>query len=147
MTTIPIKGIIFFLCSIFLTSCVTIGDINAASGRIERLWMLESQKNEDLFRYLVIEAPFLITFKQVGETCQELGYPIFERDFEEGKIIVQSTAPAPLSKEEWKKVAEFENPRVKEHGGWYMYLPDNPEDYVITALIKLKRMKINIIET
>ena len=41
MTTMPIKGIIFFLCSIFLTSCVTIGDINAASGKPKALEMVK----------------------------------------------------------------------------------------------------------
>ena len=126
--------------SVILIGCVTVPEVNDAFRRIERLWLLEYQKTEDDYRHRVIEAPYETVYEQTKKTFLDLGFPVTSQDFEKGIIIGKANAPTPLSLEEWKKIAEFEGPRVKEHGGWFMKIKDNPDQYIITGKAALKRV-------
>jgi hypothetical protein len=104
------------------------------------VWQLEYQKTEEDFRFRVVDAEFDVTYDAVRKTFLDLGLPIQKSSIESGAIIAENEAPAPLTADEWKEVARIENPRVKELGGWYFYLPDDPKGYVVTVRASLRRL-------
>ena len=133
---------IFILLSIFLLqACMSIPEMNAKFAEIDRAWLLEYQKHEDLYRFRVIDAPYDQTFIKIKKASIELGLPIIASDYDTGVIIAQANAPLPLSQEEWLMVKEQENPRVKEIGGWMFYLEDDPRDYILTVKATVKRLQ------
>ena len=123
---------------LFLTSCMTIPEINDKFAEIDRVWLLEYQKHEDLYRSKVIDAPYLNTFSQIKKAMVELGMPVMVADFEKGLIIGQASAPTPLTKEEWLQVREYEQPRVRDIGGWMFYMPEDPKDQIVTVRVSVK---------
>ena len=60
-----------------------------------------------------------------------MNLPIPESSATSGKVVARNAAPAPLSIEEWKKVKTEEEPRMKELGGWFFILKDDPKEYFI----------------
>ncbi len=129
---------IFILLCLFLTSCMTVPEINDKFAQIDRVWLLDYQKNEDIYRYRVIDAPYLNTFSEIKKAFIALDVPVMAANFEKGEIYGQTEAPTPLSKEEWLQVKEFENPRLKEIGGWMFYFPDDPKGYIISIRATVK---------
>lgn len=126
---------LFFL---ILTSCISIPEINDKFAQIDRVWLLDYQKNEDIYRYRVIDAPYLNTFSEIKKAFIALNVPVMAANFEKGEIYGQTEAPTPLTKEEWLQVTEFENPRLKEIGGWMFYFPDDPKGYIISIRATVK---------
>jgi hypothetical protein len=123
---------------IVLSGCVSIGDVNQAIGRIDRVWQLEYQRTEDEFRYRVIEADYQTTYQGVKRTFLDLGMAIQSGNPDSGLVVAEATAPTPLSREEWKEVARIENPRSKEIGGWFLELRGDPKNYIVTLGAGLK---------
>jgi hypothetical protein len=124
-----------------LTGCVTVGDINAGFRRVDRMWQLEYQKTEDAFRYRVVDANYTTVFHHVRKTFIDLGIPVQNESIEKGTIIAQCDAPTPLTKEEWKKVAETENPKIKQAGGWMFRMRDDPKGYIVTVGASMRQVQ------
>lgn len=122
---------------ILLSGCVTTASLNQGFRKIDRVWALEYQKTEDLYRYRVVDAPYEIVYQQVKKTFLDLSMPLVKKDFDNGLLIAENEAPNPLTKEEWLQVREIENPRTKETGGWMFTLPTDPSDYIITVAASL----------
>jgi len=129
------------LSSIFmlLMGCVTASDINEGCRRVDRVWQLEYQKTEDAFRYRVVDANYAKVFYCVRKTFIDLGIPVQSESADNGTIIGQCDAPTPLTKEEWKKIAETENPRIKQVGGWMFYMANDPKGWVVTVGASMRK--------
>jgi hypothetical protein len=123
---------VIFLITV-CSGCVTVGDINDGMQRIDRIWQAEYQKTEDEFRCRVVDCEYSIIFKNVRATLLEMGFTIDGEEFKKGIISVSANGPCPLTKEEWERVADYEQPRVKEMGGWYFDMHGDPKTYVISA--------------
>lgn len=122
------------LASIFLlVGCVSVEDINHSSRKIENAWLLDYQRVEESHRTRVIAASASETFLEVKKTLVDLNLPILRSDMKEGTIVAQGIAPQPLNEEEWLQVVEIENPRVRELSNGWMYLAEDPSDYVLTV--------------
>jgi|TARA_R110000803_G_scaffold192384_1_gene255194 hypothetical protein len=124
-----------FFSFLLLNGCVSVADLNYSSSKIENAWLLEYQKIEDSFRTRVVEASASETFVQVKKTLVDLGLPVVGSDTADGEIYAQGIAPAPLTQDEWELVAKIENPRVKELSDGWMYLNDDPSDYMLTVKV------------
>ncbi len=85
----------------------------------------------------MIEASSSQTYDEVKRALVEIGLPIIESDLVEGEIFAQGIAPAPLTQKEWELVVEAENQRVKELSDGWLYLDDDPSDYVLTVKVSI----------
>ena len=122
---------------VLISGCATVGEINSGFRKIDRMWALEYQKTEDLYRYRVIDAPYDIVYSQVKMTFLDLSMPLIVRDYNKGILIAENEAPKPLTQEEWIKVKKEESPKTKAEAGWLFYLPDDPSGYIVTVKAKL----------
>ncbi len=74
------------------------------------------------------------------QTYLDLGMPIQVQSGSRGVIVAESAAPTPLTLEEWKEVVRIEGPRVKQIGGWYMEMRDDPKGYFVAVRATLRPM-------
>lgn len=132
-----LRALLVMTIPLVATGCVSIAEINAAAARIDIVWELDYQKSEDEFRHRVIDAKKPEAFEAARKTLINLGVPITKSDFDNGVISARTIAPTPLSPDEWKEIVKKEQPRVKEIGGWFMTMPDDPSVYFINATVKL----------
>lgn len=102
---------------------------------------VDYQKSEDEFRYRVVDAHYDQVFIAVRKTLIDLGYPIDASDIKKGDIRAQSIAPTPLTQSEWSEVVKQEPPRVKEIGGWFVRISEDPSVYFIEVSVKLTPRK------
>ena len=126
---------------IVLTGCVSIQDINSGYYRIGKTWQLENQRNEDEYRYRVIESDPITVFEATKKTFLALGMPVQSSDLEAGVLFAENVAPAPLTQEEWLEVKRIESPRLKEIGGQLFSFPEKPKAFVITVRAQVKPLK------
>jgi len=132
--------VLFIIVLIFSSGCFSVSSINEKFRRIDRMWQLEYQKNEDAFRYRVIDFDYVTVFHHMRKTFIDLGLPVQSQSFDKGVVVAQVEAPTPLTKEEWKKIVEVENPRVKKESGGIIRMLDDPKDYIITWTAIMKPM-------
>lgn len=132
------KKILIFIIAIAISGCLSIPEMNSKFSEIDRAWLLEYQKHEDLYRFRVVDIPYSQSFSKVKQTFNQLGLPVTSANFNNGVIVASVNAPTPLSKEEWLQVREIEQPRVREIGGWMFYIAKDPKDYIITVRARLK---------
>lgn len=128
---------------IFSSVLPTIDGANDALRRIDRLWQLEYQKSEDLFRYRVVDADPTLTIAAIRGTFIDLGMPVQASEYGNGVVIAENNAPTPLTLSEWKEVVRVENPRLKEFGAWYLGLTDDPQAYLVTVKATVRKVKGN----
>ena len=104
------KTVVFSLVIVMMliSVCATVVEINSGFRKIDRMWALEYQKTEDLYRYRVIDAPYDIVYSQVKMTFLDLSMPLIVRDYNKGTLIAENEAPKPLTQEEWIKVKKEE---------------------------------------
>ena len=136
----PVKKLFLLLllsATISLSGCATVGEINSGFRKLDRMWALEYQRTEDLYRHRVIDAPYDIVYSQVKKTFLDLSMPLIVRDYENGILLAENEAPKPLTKEEWLQVKAEESPKTKAEAGWLFSLPDDPSDYIVTVKAKL----------
>jgi hypothetical protein len=124
-----------------LTACVTKGEINDSFRRVDRVWQLEYQQTEDQYRYRVVDADPTLVIVAIRKTFIDLGLPVQGTSLRAGIVTAESTAPAPLSREEWAAVVKAENPRLKAIAGDMLQLTDDPKDYVITFSATVRNVK------
>lgn len=127
-----------FLISFMLTSCVSVADINHSSRRIEAAWLLDYQRAEYPVRTRILEHSATDTYHQVKRALVDIGLPVLESDPIEGTVLAQGIAPAPLNQAEWLQVVKAENMRVQTLSNGWMYLQDDPSNYVITVKVKVR---------
>ena len=123
---------------ICLSGCVSIPEINAGFRRIDMVWDLDYQKTEDDYRVRVIEAPYPIAYEALKKTFLDLNMPLIKQSIGDGVMVVRNAAPTPLTLEEWKEVKRIEEPRMKEVGGWFFVLKDDPKSYFVTVAAAMK---------
>jgi hypothetical protein len=127
-------------CLFSMCGCASMQDINEGFRRVDRMWLAEYQKTEDLYRYRIVDAEYCIVFPLVKRVFNDLGAAVQSSSLEDGIISGTCDAPTPLSKEEWKRVVDAENDRVKEVGGWMFYLPVDPKGYIVKGQATVKPM-------
>jgi len=135
------------LSFIFIQGCISIPEMNAKFREIDRVWLVDYQKDEVSYRKRIFDVKYQELFDLVKQTAIDLGYAVTSANLNSGLISAEANAPTPLSMDEWKKVADLENPRVKEIGGWMFYMADDPSDYIIFARAALAKTKNNIVIT
>ena len=121
---------------ILFAGCVTVSKINEGFRRVDRMWQLEYQESEDAFRYRVVDGDYATVFHHVRKTFIDLGMPVQSQSFDKGIIVAQAEAPTPLTQEEWKKVAEVENPRLKKEG----LILRQAKGYIVTWAANMRPM-------
>ncbi len=124
-----------------MAGCININKINTNFRRIDEAWLLDYQKTEDEYRYRIVAADKYETARALRAAFISLSMPVKEENLERGSITSVVEAPRPLSKEEWKSVAQVETPRMKEIAGWMFTLPDNPKGYFITIIAYFQEIK------
>ena len=132
------KLLLLLLSTFLLSSCVTIPELNQKFAALDRVWLLDYQKDEEKYRFRVVDAPYIQTYAQVQKTFNDLNLPVVNKNYDKGEIYAEANAPTPLSQEEWLRVREVESPRVKKVGGWIMSLAEDPSDYILTVRATLK---------
>jgi hypothetical protein len=120
---------------------MSLGDIEDALRRIDRVWQLEYQQSDDLFRYRVVDAGSTTVLLAVRQTFLDLGMPVQQLSAEKGVVIAENNAPTPLSIEEWREVARVENPRLTKLVGPAFGLSDDPKGYVVTVKATVRNFK------
>ena len=135
----PIGLLILAGCT--LSSCINIADVNTAFRRVDRVYQLDYQKTEVELRQRVVDADIATTFNAVRMTFIDLNLPVQTGSIESREIVAENNAPAPLTKEEWLEVVKIENPRMREIVPWYMYLPDNPQKYIVRVKATLRPLQ------
>lgn len=135
------------LSFIFIQGCISIPEMNAKFREIDRVWLVDYQKDEVPYRKRIFDVKYQELFDLVKQTAIDLGYAVTSANLNSGLISAEANAPTPLSMDEWKKVVDLENPRVKEIGGWMFYMADDPSDYIIFARAALAKTKNNIVIT
>jgi len=130
--------ILYLILPVLLAGCVSVAQVNAGFRRIDYAWELDYQKNEDKYRARVIDASYKDVYRAISQTFIDLNLPITDSSPTTGRVIARNAAPAPLSIEEWKKVKAEEEPRMKELGGWFFIMKDDPKEYFIkiSAIVK-----------
>ena len=138
-THIHCKSIILlFISAFFLSSCATTSDLNKKFAAIDRVWLLDYQQDEEKYRFRVVDAPYIQAYGQIQKTFVDLGLPVIRKNYDLGEVYAEANAPTPLSQEEWLKVRDKETPRVREVGGWLMYLAEDPSDYILTVRASIR---------
>ena len=74
-------------------------------------------------------------------TFIDLNLPVQKGSLESREIVAENNAPAPLTKEEWLEVMKVENPRLREILPWYMWLKDNPDEFIVTVKATLRPLQ------
>jgi len=113
------------------------GDINRAYNRVGLAWQVDNQRQEDEYRYRVIDAEYPDAYVAVRKAFIALNMPVQAGDVDSGILIARNVAPHPLTKEEWLEVKRLEGPRLKELGGSLFRFEDNPRDFIITVRASL----------
>lgn len=129
---------LLILAGCTLSGCVSIEDANSAFRRVDRVWQLDYQKTEEELRQRVVDSDIATTYNAVRLTFIDLNLPVRNGSIESREIVGENEAPAPLTKEEWLEVVKIENPRMREIEPWWMYLPDNPNKYIVTVKATLR---------
>ena len=124
-----------------LAGCININKINTNFRRIDEAWLLDYQKTEDEYRCRIVAADKIETAKALRAAFIALNMPVKEDNLDNGSITSVVEAPRPLTKDEWKSVAEVETPRMKSIAGWMFTLPDNPKGYFITIRANFQEIK------
>lgn len=127
--------------SVALSGCVSIPDINAGYYRIGKAWQLDNQRTEDDYRFRVISSDYLTVVDATRKTFLALGMPVQASNLEDGVLIAENLAPAPLTQAEWLEVKRIETPQLKELGGQLFSFPDDPKHFVITVRAKVKTLQ------
>ena len=118
--------------TLIIVGCVSFREVNEGFRRIVHTWQLEYKKEEDSFRYRVIDAPYNAVFPHIKNTVLDLEIPVQRVDVIERITIAENETPHPLTRDEWENVRVKENPRVKRLGGWMFYLAKDPKGYFVT---------------
>ena len=126
---------------ISLTSCISIPEINNKLAMVDRAWLLEYQKMEETIRFRVINAPYIQVFESVRKTALDLGIPIVQSNYETGIIVGEIEGPTPLSKAEWQKVKEIENPKVLALTDNTIEVVDDPSIFILSPKISMTPVK------
>jgi uncharacterized lipoprotein len=132
------KKLLLVIFAFVISACMSVPEMNTKFSEIDRVWLLEYQKHEDLYRFRVVDAPYGQVFSKVKKNFNALGLPVTSSNIDNGVIVGAVNAPTPLSKEEWLEVREIEQPRVREIGGWMFYMAKDPKDYIITVRVRMK---------
>lgn len=135
------------LLFIFIQGCISIPEMNSKFREIDRVWLLDYQKDELPYRKRIFDVKYQELFDLVKQSVTDLGYAVTSANLNSGFISAEAKAPTPLSMDEWKKVADLENPRVKEIGGWMFYMADDPSDYIIFAKAALAKSNNSVVVT
>lgn len=120
--------------ALVLNGCASVPEVNAGFRRVDYAWDLDYQRTGEELRYRVIDAPYADVYSAARETFLELGMPLMAQSSVEGKLVARNTAPTPLTLAEWQEVKKIEEPRMKEIGGWYFFLAEDPKQYIVTVL-------------
>ena len=133
--------LLLLVTTLVTLGCVTPTAINTGFYRLGKAWELEIQKEEDLLRFRVVDSDYATVVDATRKTFLNLGMPVQASSLEKGVVIAENVAPLPLTQEEWLRVKEEETPRMKEVGGWFLKLEDDPKDYIITVRVRLSEYK------
>lgn len=119
--------------------CVSNERINKGFRDIDNAWATELQE-----RQAKLSATFNAPRRQVTlattSALRSLGMKILESNEHDGIVVAKSEAPKPLTKQEWRAIADAEKNRVKEVGGWMFTVPRNPSGYFITVIARLQQL-------
>lgn len=120
-----------------LSGCASTEEINAGFRRIDRLWESEYKNIDTTVLSRNVNLSIEEARQAVISSFSDMGMKV-TGDAYQGNIISSiNKAPTPLSIDEWKKVAAYENPRVKKTGGWMFYMSDDPSEYQVTSSAKI----------
>jgi hypothetical protein len=130
-----LKGLVVAVMMLALGACVSMADLNHSARKIENVWLLEYQKMEIPLRTRVIEGSASDIYLEAKKALVDVGLPVISSDIVQGKLVARGIAPAPLSQEEWLEVVKIEGPRVKELSDGYMYMSEDPSNYILTVTV------------
>lgn len=141
MKLLAVRVVIALAAMTTLSACVSTGQVDDAFRRIERVWELEYQRSGEETRTRIVDAPIGAVARATRKSFLSLGMPIKNMDAEAQTITAEGEAPLPLSLAEWKEVADRESPRMKEMGGWFLMMQDNPRGYTVTIRATLEPVR------
>lgn len=128
-----------------LTGCVSINQINRATGRIDAMYAKELNDIDPNVYIRDYSMPYDAAFNKSVQALIEMDMTIVEEDRETGIIEAMSVAPTPLTKEEWASVGKVEKKKIKKTGGWFMTWSKKPSSgtnlHVFKILVKIQKLK------
>ncbi|MEQ8710239.1 MAG: hypothetical protein RIC36_14705 [Rhodospirillales bacterium] len=101
------------LASLILASCVSLEEVNRAFFAVDAEWQRDYDKVVDDYGTRYYPVPKDVAVELLIDSLQDMGMIIQSRGLTDGIVLAESLAPDPLSKDEWKAVAEIEEPRMK----------------------------------
>jgi len=105
--------------------------------------MVKTQKKARDYHYRIVEANGLTTMRSAEEALINLGIPVTGSDLKTGEIFATTSAPHPLTTEEWKEIIKVENPRVKKISKGVFILPLKPVGSFIDLKLTVKKLTNN----
>lgn len=129
--------LVLALIIIGLSGCASVEEINAGFRRIDRLWEGEYKKIDPALFSRKTNIGIDEARMRVIDTFSDMGMKITASKSSSNIISSVNSAPVPLSLDEWKEVIAYENPRVKEIGGWMFEMRDDTSLYQVTSSARL----------
>jgi predicted small secreted protein len=129
--------ILLLIAAATLTGCMTVEGMNADLARIDQAWEIDN-KAAIAQRQHVVNADYNTAFKVVEKTLTDLGMPIVKSSIEKGFVISKNEAPIPLTKEQWERVREVENPRMSDVAGWMYAIPEDPKGQFVNTKVSIE---------
>jgi|688.fasta_scaffold237212_2 hypothetical protein len=127
------KYFILFIISNLLTGCISVEKINSDLKKVDIYWGNEISTSNEVTLHRDLDHSYDKTFSAVLKTFADLGLTVTKSSIESGLILTRDEAPKPLTQDEWEKVIDIENPKLKNIT-WLLQLPDEPkEQYVIIS--------------
>lgn len=127
---------------LFLAGCVTDSQHNKAISDIDAFW---KSKNDDFVSSegrRIVQMPQREAFIAVQKTAQRLGMTIEDVDRDTGFLLASSTAPTPLTQDEWKIVQEHDTDEMRQVVGetigaasWFVDLDPTGKEVLANVLI------------
>lgn len=112
-----------------LSGCT--GMINDSFRAVDNAWSIENQKQPKEQRSRNFKASYDDVFEAVKKTYNSLNMPIDKYSLEKGFILSRNEAPKPLSKSQWQRVQEVENPKLRKVTS-LISIEENPKGQFVT---------------
>ena len=96
-----------------LGGCVSDSQYNKAITTLDAQWKSENDKALEENGHRVVQASKQQVFSAALRAAQRMSMIIEKQDYPTGYIFVSSSAPTPLTAEEWDEVNRSDGPKMK----------------------------------
>ncbi len=137
-----IRAIILFSCALITAACVTDRTYNRAVLDVMASWKALNDKTVEDLGTRFFDATKKQGFVTVQAAARRVGMTVEKESYETGFLLITSTAPTPLTMEEWRAVQEADTTAVRailsKHSalmGWFYTLEPSSKDILANVFV------------